>query len=235
MRRFFVLRVLVLTSVLVLSGAAISSVSAASGCNMITRLGDQNPTCPEKAMPPSGGMMSGAMPTGGMGAGTSMPMTAGSIDQQFIDMMVPHHQMAVMMAQMAQMHAVHPEIKQLANNIIASQSAEIAQMKQWRKAWFGSDVTPTMAMMPMLAGMPESDMMAMSHMMADMQQMQTAMPFDKVFMQMMIPHHQSAIDAAKIELQQGQHPELKNLASAIISAQQKEIDQMQQWLKAWYP
>lgn len=82
----------------------------------------------------------------------------------------------------------------------------------------------------MLAGMPDSDMMAMMHMMDDIQAMMNAMPFDKAFLQMMIAHHQTAIDAAMVEMQQGQHAELKNLAASIISDQQKEITQMQSWL-----
>lgn len=57
---------------------------------------------------------------------------------------------------------------------------------------------------------------------------------DRDFMMMMIPHHQSAIDMAKVELRRGTHPQLKALARDIINSQDKEILQMQVWLKAWY-
>ena len=155
-------------------------------------------------------------------------------DQQFIDMMVPHHMGAVAMAQIALTRAEHPELKTLANNIIASQNTEIGQMKQWRKAWYGSDQTPPMDQMPMLPGMDMNMMngMTMSH---DIQSLQTAMPFDKAFLMAMIPHHQSAIAGAKLEQEKGTYPEIKQLAGTIIADQQKEIDQMQGWLKAWYP
>ncbi len=165
--------------------------------------------------------------------GGTATMQDAPIDRQFIDMMVPHHQGAVEMAKIAQTRAEHPEIKTLAGNIIASQTNEIGQMKQWRAMWFGSDQTPPMDQMPMMPGMSMSGMHM--DMMADITTLQTASPFDKAFLQAMIPHHQSAIDAAKIAQKQGQHPELMQLATSIITDQQKEIDQMQSWLKTWYP
>lgn len=172
------------------------------------------------------------------GAATSASGSAASaavpFDEQFIDMMAPHHMGAVAMAQIALTRAEHPELKTLANSIIASQNMEIGQMKQWRKAWYGSDQTPPMDQMGMLPGMDMNMMngMTMSH---DIQSLQTATPFDKAFLMDMIPHHQSAIAGAKLEQEKGQHPELKQLAGTIITDQQKEIDQMQQWLTTWYP
>lgn len=56
-------------------------------------------------------------------------------DIRFIDAMIPHHESAIMMAQMAQQQAGKPEIKQLAAAIISAQTAEIEQMKQWRAEW----------------------------------------------------------------------------------------------------
>lgn len=57
---------------------------------------------------------------------------------------------------------------------------------------------------------------------------------DRDFMMMMTPHHQSAVDMAKIELRLGTHPELKAMARDIIKSQDQEIGQMRTWLKAWY-
>lgn len=61
--------------------------------------------------------------------------TASDFDKEFVRQMIPHHQMAVMMAQMASTRATHPEIRTLAQSIIKSQNAEIAQMKGWQQAW----------------------------------------------------------------------------------------------------
>ena len=66
---------------------------------------------------------------------------APNIDQQFIDMMVPHHEGALGMARIAQQRAERPELRQLADEILRSQDAEISRMRQWRQEWFGSSAT----------------------------------------------------------------------------------------------
>ena len=55
---------------------------------------------------------------------------------------------------------------------------------------------------------------------------------DRDFMLMMIPHHQSAIDMARAELKYGKDARVRALAANVISAQQKEIDEMHSWLAA---
>ena len=159
-----------------------------------------------------------------------------TFDQQFIDMMVPHHQGALVMATIAQSRSQRPEIKQLATSILASQKTEIDQMKQWRKVWYGSDQTPPMTRMPMVPGMGgEHGGHGTMNMQADVDALRRAGdPFDKAFIDMMIPHHQSAIDAAKVVESKTQRAEVRDLAKAIIADQQREIDQMKQWRMAWY-
>jgi uncharacterized protein (DUF305 family) len=73
-------------------------------------------------------------------------------------------------------------------------------------------------------------MQANDTMMQAMQGMQPSGNPDKDFVQMMIPHHQGAIDMAKVELQYGKDPALKAIAEQIIAAQQKEIADFQAWL-----
>ena len=51
----------------------------------------------------------------------------------------------------------------------------------------------------------------------------------------MIPHHRSAIHAARLALETAEHPEMRELARVIIDAQQREIDEMTEWRQEWYP
>lgn len=58
--------------------------------------------------------------------------------------------------------------------------------------------------------------------------------FDEAFISEMIVHHEGAIDMANLAKQYANHDEIKRMADDIISAQSREIDQMQQWYKSWY-
>lgn len=170
-----------------------------------------------------------------------MTATAGTpsdLDQAFIDMMVPHHQAAVEMAKLAQDRAEHAELMTLADGIVSAQEREIGQLKAWRLEWFGSGDTPPMNAMPIMPGV---EMPGMGHgmqtmdMTTDIDELRTADPFDRTFIEMMIRHHESAISAAQVILPQTGLAELRTVAEDIIQSQQAEIDQMEAWLSAWYP
>ncbi|MBC5824408.1 MAG: DUF305 domain-containing protein [Candidatus Eremiobacteraeota bacterium] len=75
---------------------------------------------------------------------------------------------------------------------------------------------------------------AMMHMTRTMDSTKMTGDADRDFMVMMIPHHQAAIDMAKIELRNGKRPLVKTLAHNIIDAQAREIKLMHSWLRQWY-
>lgn len=79
---------------------------------------------------PSSGMN---MPMGMMELSKDATVT---FDQRFIDAMIPHHQGAIAMAEAALTKSQHPELRALAQKIIDAQKSEIAQMQQWKQAWF---------------------------------------------------------------------------------------------------
>jgi uncharacterized protein (DUF305 family) len=95
----------------------------------------------------------------------------------------------------------------------------------------GADDMKGMAMSAKSGASPSDKAYAasMSKMMKDMHAKPTGKP-DKDFVAMMLPHHQGAVDMAKVELQYGSDPELRQLATDIIAAQDKEIAQMKAWL-----
>jgi uncharacterized protein (DUF305 family) len=118
---------------------------------------------------PSGKPQAGMMGTPAMSGGGMADMM-GQFDLMFIDMMIPHHAGAVAMAQVALSRAEHPELRALAEQIIASQSAEIEQMQAWREQWFPvAPAMPMEEMMGMMGGMM-SEMMGgeMGQMMGEM-------------------------------------------------------------------
>ena len=164
-----------------------------------------------------------------VGCGASQ---ASSFDAQFIDMMVPHHQGAIEIAKIAATRASHPELKAMAESVIKSQQSEIDQMKSWRKAWFGSDQTPSMDRMPTVSEMGHGGTMDMKK---DVDMMRSAAePFDRQFLDMMREHHRSAVEAGRLAQTKAQRTEIKDLAGRIIADQEREIQQMTEWRRAWY-
>jgi uncharacterized protein (DUF305 family) len=165
---------------------------------------------------------------------TSSPGMGMMGDQHFITMMIPHHEDAIAMANMALTRAEHPEIKQLAKNIKTSQSQEIEQMRAWYKKWYGTDV-PKVDGNNMGGGMMHGGKRGMmGNMRTDLAALSKAKNFDQSFIEEMIPHHQMAVMMSQHLLSNAVHPEMKQLAQAIIQAQTKEINDMQGWYQKWY-
>jgi uncharacterized protein (DUF305 family) len=169
---------------------------------------------------------------------SSMNMDLGPKDQnfdlRFLDAMILHHQGAVVMAQDALQKSNRPEIKQLAQEIIAAQEREIQQMQGWRKAWY-----PLASSQPMMWHAPMGHMMSMSEEMKAAMMMNVDLgaaddQYDLRFLNAMIPHHEGALMMAQDALAKSDRTELKQLSQAILDSQQAEIDQMKQWRKAWY-
>lgn len=165
----------------------------------------------------------------GMGHGdmTSSPGAAEApYELQFLDTMIVHHTGAIDMAQLAATRAQHAELKQLAKNIINDQQKEIAQMKEWRRQWFG-DHAPAINMdMP---GMGDG----MSGMNLDKLDQLKENAFDLEFIRQMIPHHEGAIKMANDLLTHEPNAELRSLANNIIASQTDEIKQMNVWASEW--
>jgi uncharacterized protein (DUF305 family) len=147
-------------------------------------------------------------------------------DERFIDAMVPHHEGAVDMAEVALKNAEHEQIKQLAEDIVSTQEAEIKTLKSIKQEEFGTSRVP----MDMSA-----DQMRGMGMETDPQSLADEDPFDKAFIDNMIPHHRSAIEMAEVAAAETNNPEIKDLAKDIVEAQKREISQMQQWRQQWYP
>ena len=157
--------------------------------------------------------------------------TPNDADVTFTQNMILHHQQAIDMSKQADSHTERPELLQLADSIVTSQGQEITQLQGWLRSWG----KPEMAMEGM-EGMDQGSMeMPGSMSEADMSRLMDLedTKFDLAFVEMMAEHHQGAIDMAKVELQDGSLPEVKQLAQQVIDAQQQEIGQLQQWKEEW--
>jgi uncharacterized protein (DUF305 family) len=138
------------------------------------------------------------------------------VDRAFVAAMIPHHESAVEMAEVAQQRGESAFVKKLAEDIIRTQKAEIATMRREDAALAKS-------------GVEKGDLGVPEHMMGmdqDMSKLESAKPFDPAFLGMMIPHHEGALAMAEAELAKGSDPELKQLAKDIITAQDREIREM---------
>ncbi|MBP7671150.1 DUF305 domain-containing protein [Candidatus Gracilibacteria bacterium] len=135
-------------------------------------------------------------------------------DQEFLEMMVPHHQEAIDTAKQVLARGQSPELKTLAENIIAAQTAEISQMQTWHQNWFASPLAPDKNYMPMMRPLEALN----------------GAELDKQFIEDMIKHHEGAIQMAEQLQTFTEKPELKDLAKNIIIAQTTEIQEMKSLL-----
>lgn len=157
---------------------------------------------------------------GGGDPDTSGTPTGAAFDRAFIDAMVPHHESAIEMARAAKEAGLsQPELIKVADDILATQQAEIDQMKKWRKEWFGSSAIEPNGVAAL--GLDGSEMrMGMN----DADDLRDSTDVNTDFAQMMITHHQGAIQMAKLAADRAERDEIKELANAIIAAQEREIE-----------
>lgn len=153
-----------------------------------------------------------------------------AFDEVYIADMLAHHEGALNMSENAGAFAAHDEIRTLTGNIIQTQSAEVMQMRTWQKEWGYKET---------MSGGHNSHGGGGMDMGGDMVEMQnklqglTGEAYDKEFLKQMILHHEQAIEMSRYAATNAKHQEIKDLASAVISDQTTEINQMKQWQKEW--
>lgn len=167
-------------------------------------------------------------PSGSPTSSQSVTQVHNQADISFAQSMIPHHAQAIAMSKMAVQRASSSQVKDLAARIQAAQQPEIDQMSRWLRTWNAPVPSTDMGDM---GQMEHGVNGAMPGMMSSDQMRQLGQAsgeaFDRMFLQMMIGHHQGAITMAKTELSQGQNPDARQLAQRIIDAQQREITEMQ--------
>lgn len=147
-------------------------------------------------------------------------------DVAFATEMIPHHAMALVMVDMLRKREVSDELAALGEQITAAQTPEIEQMSDWLEEW--GEPVPETSRDHMNAhsgdmGMEDLDDMGMGGMSGD--------TFEDHWLEMMIDHHQDAIDMSETEIEDGEFGDAVDLARSIVESQQAEIDQMEQMLE----
>lgn len=148
-------------------------------------------------------------------------------DIQFASGMIPHHESALTMAQLAEDRAADPRVKELATRIEAAQTPEIETMSGWLADW-GAAAS---------GGATDHGTGGMDHGGGDDGDMggmdtgalggMSGAEFDRMFLTMMIEHHEGAVEMAETEIADGQNGDAIALAESIRDSQTAEIAEMQ--------
>ena len=157
-------------------------------------------------------------------------------DVEFAQSMLPHHAQALAMVDMTRGRQLDPEVQELADAIMAAQTPEIETMTNWLTSW-GEEV-PETTRDHMNAeghggghgGMGDTSDMPGMMSEEEMSELQAAddAEFQAMWLDMMIEHHQGAIEMAQTEQADGQYQPALDLAEEIENAQAKEVSVMEQ-------
>ena len=172
----------------------------------------------------------------GVGSSTTLAIPANAnynaTDIGFAQGMIPHHAQAIEMADLALANTTNPDVLALANKIKAAQSPEIEKLSGWLRQW--GQTVPAIQNGSMDHDMSGAGAMMMDGMMgqADMDRLETSTgtEFDRLWLELMIQHHEGAVKMSKSEVAGGKNPDATALAQAIISNQQAEITAMESLL-----
>lgn len=138
--------------------------------------------------------------------------------EMFAFMMIPHHQQAIDMSELALERSTNPDIQDLASRIIAGQTPEITLMESWISDVDGTPGMMSGSSMPGMGGMASEEEM-------DTLATLDSPKFDQEFLTLMIEHHEGALDMVEM-IEDSTNPEVAGLASDIVRVQTEEIAEM---------
>ncbi len=208
---------------LITAAAATAALGVLAACSSNSTTQAGHPSMSASGMSSSGMSMMTAASGSSVSPNASATPAVGAHSQAdiaFATEMIPHHRQAVQMADMALTQAMNAEVKTLAKAIKAAQDPEIIQMSGWLAGWqqpipssstSGMDHTGT-------GMMSDADMTSLSQ--------ATGAAFDRMWVSMMIRHHQGAVTMATTEQSTGQNPDATKLAQSIITGQTAQITQL---------
>jgi uncharacterized protein (DUF305 family) len=146
------------------------------------------------------------------------------VEQAFLAGMAHHHETAIEMARIAETRGEDPFIKTLAEEIVTTQAREVGQMKKIHERLFDGPLKPDPGAHDGLGLSAEEA--GMTHTPRTNEILESANPFDRAFVDEMVPHHRGAIKMAKVVLASTRDASLKTLANSIVTTQETEVKAM---------
>lgn len=162
-------------------------------------------------------------PSAVAGAESGTDSAHNDADVMFAQMMIPHHEQAITMADMVlAKDGTSPEVAELATEVKAAQAPEIEQLGEWLDAW-GADRAAEHAGHAGMSGMMSED---------DLRLLEEAgaPESDRLFLEQMIAHHRGAVEMAQTEVESGTAPDAVELAQTVVETQTTEIEAMEDLL-----
>ncbi|GAA5512372.1 hypothetical protein Dcar01_01086 [Deinococcus carri] len=144
-----------------------------------------------------------------------------AFDRAFYSTMIPHHQSAIDMSRAALPRLRDPLVRAWAQSIIDSQQREIMEMQNELQHLGGPNVALMNLMRQTMSGMTPMMMQMMAQTQND----------DRIFLEMMIPHHASANEMSNLALERSNDEQVLSMAQNIIMAQADEIHDFKDWLR----
>lgn len=162
--------------------------------------------------------------------GETPTMDPQTFDLHFIDVMIAHHESAIAMATVVVEESDDPVLVEIAGDIIATQSDEIATLREWRNRWYRTSPFPATASMP---GMPHMDHLRMMGIMepdSAARSLRTAPEsVDRAFVNAMILHHQGVTMMFEMTVLHAAHPEIAGLAGVMLEDHHEHVVTLQAW------
>jgi uncharacterized protein (DUF305 family) len=208
--------------------ATIAATAVLAGL-VLAACGDADTTVPGSAGTPTATATAGTSapshtptPTPTASPTRAIPAATGphnDLDVMFATDMIPHHRQAVEMATFAETRATDARVKNLAARIRTAQEAEVAAMASWLKGWGQPVPAPDQAHTAHGPGM-------MDH--SEMEDLKAAKgrAFDRMFCDMMVRHHQGALEMANVVKTRGKNRAVRALAAEVAKTQKAEVTEL---------
>jgi len=191
--------------------AVIALVLALAGCT------SEPEAAPVIAPDTPGGSASTVAPSDVSGRIQAPPNDA---DREYVSMMIAHHEQALAMTRFAPERAQNETVKGLADRIRYSQEPEIGAMKQWQRTFNAIGTHGDHGLMPGMATQDQLNALGAAR----------GKDFDRMFLELMIKHHEGAIKMATDVRGAGANVQVEEMADDVVATQSDEINRMKKLL-----